>query len=212
MDERIVRTMECLRKNRMEAYYVATKAEVKEAVAKLLPENAVVGVGGSVTLSETGVLDMVRENYQLLDRYAPGLTPEQVAAIFARSFTADVYLTSSNAVTEKGELYNVDGRANRVAAIAHGPQSVIVVAGVNKIVPDLTTAVRRVKMVAAPLNAKRLHCDTYCAKTGHCKGLEGDMTDGCGSPDRICCQYLVTGMQRVAGRIKVILVGEDCGY
>lgn len=213
MDERITRTMQNLEKNRMEVYYVATKAEVKEVVAKLLPENATIGFGGSVTLSETGVQELLRQpQYHLLDRHAPGLSRPEVEDIFRRSFSADVYVTSSNAITEKGELYNVDGNANRVAAIAYGPQSVIVVAGINKIVPDLPAAIRRVKTIAAPLNTRRLNCDTYCNKTGHCLHVDGEMAEGCSSPDRICCHYLVSGYQRKPGRLKVILVGEACGY
>lgn len=213
MDDRITRTMENLRKNRMEVHYVDTKAEVANTVKSLMPENATVAFGGSVTLQETGVIDMVHQSaFSVLDRYAPDLSRAEIEEIFRRSFAADVYLTSTNAITEKGELYNVDGNANRVAAIAYGPQSVIIVAGVNKIVPDLAAAIHRVKTVAAPRNAKRLHCDTYCAKTGYCRGLEGDMTDGCGSPERICSEYLVSGFQRKPNRIKIVLVGEDCGY
>lgn len=213
MDDRITRTIENLRKNRMEVHYVDAKAEVANTVKSLMPENATVAFGGSVTLQETGVIDMVHQSaFSVLDRYAPGLSRAEIEEIFRRSFAADVYLTSTNAITEKGELYNVDGNANRVAAIAYGPQSVIVVAGVNKIVPDLAAAIYRVKTVAAPCNAKRLNCDTYCAKTGHCCGLEGDMTDGCGSPQRICSEYLVSGFQRNPNRIKIVLVGEDCGY
>ena len=115
-------------------------------------------------------------------------------------------------MTERGELYNVDGFANRVAAIANGPKKVIMVVGINKIVPDLDAAIRRVKTIAAPLNTKRLNCDTYCYHTGVCMGLEGGMTDGCNAPGRICCNYLVSAHQRHPDRITVILVGEPCGY
>ena len=111
---------------------------------------------------------------------------------------------SSNAVTEEGELYNVDGNSNRVAALAYGPDSVIVVAGCNKIVPDIAAAVERVKKIAAPVNATRLHCSTPCAKTGECMN--------CHSDGRICCNYLVSAQQRHQDRIKVILVGEELGY
>ena len=112
-----------------------------------------------------------------------------------------------------GELFNVDGNSNRVAALCFGPASVIVVVGCNKIVPTLHDAIRRVKQIAAPENAVRLHCRTYCASAGHCQGLDSDeMTAGCGSEGRICCNYVVSAHQRVPGRIKVILVGEPLGY
>ena len=208
------RVAEALRANNMNATCVAKREEVAPLIRQLLTVGDTVAVGGSVTLDETGVLDLLRNgDYRFLDRYAPNLTPEQVDAVLHDALCADVFLCSSNAVTEKGELYNVDGRANRVAPLAYGPKSVIVVVGCNKIVPDLTAAVRRVKTVAAPLNAKRIGCKTYCAAYGICKAADApDMTDGCTSPDRICAQYLISGRQRIAGRIHVILVGEPLGY
>ena len=121
-----------------------------------------------------------------------------------RPFFADCYLTSCNAVTEQGELYNVDGNANRVAAMTYGPKSVICVVGYNKIVPNLEAAVARVEQVAAPANAVRLHRKTPCTVTGRC--------EDCHSPDRICCTTVIHRQQRVPGRIKVILVGEELGY
>jgi len=202
-----------LRNNRMDAYYVSTISEVAPRVASLLKEGETVAVGGSMTLEETGVLSLLRNGkYIFLDRYAPALTPAQRDEVFLRSMSADTYLCSANAVTMGGELYNVDGNANRIAALAYGPKQVILVVGINKIVDDLPAAIRRVKTVAAPLNAKRLNCDTYCARVGHCAAVDGAMTDGCRSDARICCSYLVTGQQRKPGRIKVILVGEPCGY
>ena len=214
MEMQIRKTMENLRKNRMEAYYVETAAEVPEQVEALLREGDVVGVGGSMTLEETGVMALLRSGkYRFLDRYAPGLTPEQIRQIFIDSFSADAYLCSANAVTMNGELYNVDGNSNRVAAICFGPRSVILVVGCNKIVPDIDAAVRYVKQVSAPANAARLHCATYCASAGVCQGMEkGAMTAGCGTDERICCNYVVSARQREAGRIKVILVGEPLGY
>lgn len=197
----------------MNPQIVATKADVLPLVEQLLHEGDTVAVGGSVTLNETGIIDHLRSGkYEFLDRYAEGLTREQVEDIFRRSFFADAYLCSSNAITEQGELYNVDGNANRIAAIAYGPKKVIIVAGINKLVKDLDEAARRVKTCAAPCNTRRLGCDTYCNKIGHCMGVNGGMTDGCASNARICCSYLITGFQRQPDRIHVILVEEDCGY
>ena len=172
-----------------------------------------VAVGGSETLKESGVLELLRSgDYQFIDRYAPGLTPEQVRRVFLDSLSADAYLCSANAVTMRGELYNVDGNGNRVAALCYGPASVIVVAGRNKLVSDLDEAVSRVKRMAAPANALRLSKETYCARTGRCLGLGSpSCTDGCTVPDRICSTYVVHGWQQEKSRIKVILVEEDLG-
>lgn len=205
--------MENLRKNHLNPQYVPKKEEVLPLIERILSEGDTVAVGGSVTLDEIGALDLLRcGKYQFLDRYAEGLTREQIEEIFRRSFFADAYLCSSNAITEQGELYNVDGTGNRVAAIAYGPKKVIIVAGINKIVKDLDEAARRVKTCAAPPNTRRLGFETYCNKTGHCAMVDGGMTAGCAADLRICCSYLITGFQRKTDRIYVILVGEECGY
>lgn len=203
-----------LRKNNMAAYCVQSKEDILPLLKTLLNSGDTVAVGGSMTLFESGVIDWLRSgDYHFLDRYQEGLTPDELTDIFSKSLTADVFLCSSNAVTRDGSLYNVDGHANRVSPIAFGPKMVIMVVGCNKIVNDLSSAVHRVKTVAAPLNAKRLNCQTPCALTGVCMAADSDRyTDGCQSPDRICSQYLISGPQRVAGRIHVILVGETLGF
>ena len=213
MTEIIQKVTKNLRKNRMMADYVATKEEALALVKQLIPVGATVATGGSRSLDETGISALLRNgDYVFFDRNNPALTAEEKASMTAKGATADVYLCSTNALTESGELYNVDGFSNRVAAIANGPKKVILVVGINKIVPDLQTAVRRVKTIAAPLNTKRLNCDTYCRTTGVCMGLDGGMMDGCHSPARICCSYLVSAQQRVENRIHVILVGENRGF
>ena len=208
--------MEALRANRLEAYYVETKEEAAGQAAALLREGDVIAAGGSMTLGETGIREMLRRGpYRFLDRDRAGLSREQVEEIYREAFRADAYLCSANAVTERGELYNVDGNSNRVAAILYGPKSVIVVAGCNKIVPDLAAAVHRVKTQAAPKNCARLSCATFCREAGECVSLRQDspeMPEGCRSEARICCNYVVSAYQRQQGRIKVILVGEPLGY
>ena len=213
MNETVQKVIDALRKNRMLAEYIPHKEDVVPLVESLIPAGNTVATGGSRTLDETGVTKLLRgSKYTFFDRNNPALTPEEKAEMTAKSATADVYLCSSNAITEQGELYNVDGFSNRVAAIANGPKKVILIVGVNKIVPDLNAAIRRVKTIAAPLNTKRLNCDTYCRQTGVCMGLDGGMTDGCHSPGRICCSYLISAQQRVENRIHVILVGESLGF
>ena len=128
-----------------------------------------------------------------------------------RALGADAYITSSNAITEDGRLFNVDGNGNRIAALCFGPKSVIVIAGKNKIVKTIEEAQLRVKTVAAPKNCQRLSCNTYCSKTGSCAAKD-EPFGGCDSKDRICSTYVVTSYQRNAGRIKVIIVDENLGY
>lgn len=214
--EQIEKTMAALRKNNMQAHYVETKEQAKALVCSLLEKGSTVTHGGSVTLAQIGMTEVLKSgDYIYLDRSAEGLTREQVEEIYRKSFFADTYLTSANAITENGELYNVDGNSNRVAAILYGPKSVIVIAGINKIVPDIRAAVQRVKRTAAPKNTVRLNCKTPCAVTGECISLKKENSfacDGCKSEARICCNYVVTAQQRHKDRIKVILVGEELGY
>ena len=215
MDERISNAMKALEKNNMKPYYCETKEDALQLIGELIPKGATVTHGGSVTLAEVGATQLLSSGvYNYLDR-SKCQTREEQQKLYRDSYFADVFLTSSNAVTENGELYNVDGNANRVSAIAFGPKSVIAVVGVNKLVKDLEEAALRVKTIAAPRNTVRLGLSTPCAKTGRCISLSQEcpsMTDGCHSPERICCTYLVSGQQREKDRIKVIIVGETLGY
>ena len=202
---RMERTAEALRKNNMYCECADSKEEALEIVSELINDGDTVAVGGSMTLFETGIIDMLRDgSYNFLDRYEKGLTREEVQEIFVKSFASDVYLTSTNAITEKGELYNVDGNGNRVAAMLYGPKSVIVVAGYNKIVKDIEAAKARVEEVAAPANCVRLNMGTPCVTAGKCCH--------CNSEGKICCDTVIMGKQRTPDRIKVILVGEELGY
>lgn len=210
----IEKTAAALEKNNMKPFIAETKEQALEIAASLLKDGDTVASGGSMTLKETGVSDLLASGkYNFLDR--TGLSGDELKKCFRAAFSADVYFSSANAITENGELYNVDGNANRIAAITFGPDSVVIIAGYNKIVPDLDSAIRRVKECAAPPNAVRLGLETYCGKEGHCCNMtcsEGDFADGCKSRGRMCCSFLVTSHQRAKDRIKVILVGEKLGY
>lgn len=211
----IEKTIEALKSNRMDVHYVRTAEEAKALALSMIPEGSICVNGGSVTLAETGIIDALKNgNYNYVDRMIPDLTQEQKDEAMRAAFGADFYLSSANAITEDGELYNVDGNSNRVAALLWGAKNVIVVAGINKLVKNLDEAVLRVKTVAAPKNAVRLSCNTPCAKLGHCISLErnGGMTDGCKTPARICANFTVMAYQRHASRVKVILVEESLGY
>ena len=219
MDEKIMhkinKTLDSLRRHNMAAYYVETKEEVLPLLESLMNDGETVTHGGSETLKQCGVIDLLNSGrYNYLDR-SKAADREEVEEIYRKSFSADTYLTSSNAVTEGGLLFNVDGNSNRVAAICYGPKQVIFICGFNKIVKDLDEAVVRLKTVASPKNTKRLGCDTYCAREGECLAMGRDasyMCDGCKSPERICCNYVVSARQRHKDRMKVIIVGEELGY
>ena len=211
----IIKTVESLKKNNMETFVVKNREEARALALSMIPEGSVCASGGSVTLKECGVIDAIKEGaYTYLDRSAPGLTDEERDELMLRAQSCDVYLSSSNAVTEDGELYNVDGNSNRVSNLLYGPKKVIFVVGVNKIVKDLDEAVVRVKTIAAPLNCKRLNCDTPCAKTGKCISLMqgGNMPKGCNSDGRICVNFTIMARQRKKDRVKIILVEEELGY
>lgn len=205
INKKVKRTMEALEKNNMEAYLVSNKEELLDKIKDICKEGEVVSVGGSMTLFETGVIDFLRSGrYEFLDRYKEGLSPKDIKDVFRKSFSADSYFTSSNAITENGWLYNVDGNGNRVAAMLYGPDKVIVVAGVNKIVKNLESAIERNKEVSGPANCVRLNRNTPCTKIGYCAD--------CNSNERICNEYTLIKRQGLKGRIKVILLEENFGY
>ncbi len=193
-----------LEKRHMEGYYCHTSEEAVKKVLELIPEGSSIGWGGSVTLSETGVMDALKQgNYKMIDRMA-GKTPEETKQLYAQICCSDYFLTSTNAITIDGELINIDGRGNRVAFLCFGPDHVIVVAGMNKVVHSVEAGVARTRNIAAPPNTVRLNKNTPCAKTGKC----GD----CLSPDCICGQLVITRLSMVPNRIKVVLIGEELGF
>ncbi len=193
-----------LRSRHFDAYYCATKEEALRQALSLIPEGATVGWGGCASAEEIGLVDAVRKgNYHPIDRDT-AKTPEEKTQLMKQAMLAEVFLTGTNALSQDGELVNIDGTGNRVAAIVYGPDSVIVIAGMNKVCPTLEDAVTRARTVAAPLNSQRFAIQTPCNMTGTCSD--------CKSPQCICNQILITRHCRPAGRIKVILVGEDLGF
>ena len=205
MNKQVEKVITSLEKHNMKGFFVNTEEELLQTLKGLIQENSVVGVGDSVTLEETGVLDFLREgNYNFLDKYKVGITSEEKKQIYIQNFSTDTFLCSTNALTEEGELYNIDGNGSRVAPMIYGPKQVIIVAGINKLVRNLEEAERRVRNYAAPLDAKRLNKDTPCTKLGHCVD--------CKSPNRICNDFVTITGQFVKDRIKVIIVGKSLGY
>jgi len=193
-----------LAKRNMEAFYCATKEEAVALAMDLMKDGKIVGMGGAETVKEMGLLDAVKKSSLQFINRGLALTPEARKEVFLKTMACDYFLMSSNAITIDGELINIDGNANRVACLAHGPEHVLVLAGMNKVVDDITSGIARTQNVAAPANAARLKTRTPCATLGHC----GD----CQSEDCMCCQIVITRRSRHKGRIKVILIGEELGY
>ena len=214
MEKYIETTMKNLEKNGMKPFYVETKEEVVPLIQTLVQKGESVANGGSVSLKQCGVFELLSNgDYDFIDRSQ--YEGEAVREAYLKAFGCDTYFCSSNAVTERGELYNVDGNSNRVACIVYGPKQVIMVVGKNKIVPDIDAAIRHVKEVAAPKNCIRLMIPSACSKLGKCVSLTQEnpyLCDGCTADTRICCSYVISAKQRHKDRIKVILVNENLGY
>ena len=193
-----------MEKRGFEAHYCPDSETAVKTALSLMAEGSTVTWGGSMTLNETGLLKALSpDKYQLIDR-DKALTPEAKKECYRQAFSADYYLMSTNAITKDGELVNVDGNGNRVAALAYGPDHIIMMVGMNKVEPNLQAAIDRVHQKAAPANAIRLGLNTPCAQTGSCAD--------CLSPDCICAHTIITRYNRIKGRIKVILIGESLGY
>lgn len=173
-----------LEKRNMEGYYFETASACTDAILSSIPSGSIIGWGGSESLKECGLLDAIHGgSYELLDRSA-AKTPEESRQIYGRTVLSDYFLMSSNAITLDGELINIDGNGNRVACLIQGPSNVIIVAGMNKIVPDAESGIARIRNMACPANAIRLKRELPCAATGVCHD--------CLSPESFCCQIVVT--------------------
>lgn len=190
-----------LQSRNMSGYYAADREEALRLALSLIPEGSSVTMGGSMSALEIGLVDVVKAgNYNFIDR---SKFPDGHDAARA-AFDADVFLSSCNAITNDGVLVNIDGNANRVSAIAHGPKKVVMIVGMNKVCADVDGAMKRARNVAATANAQRFGLSTPCAKTGACFN--------CKSPDTICCQFLITRFSRHTDRIHVILVNDSLGF
>ena len=189
-----------LNSRNMTGHWAADKDEALRIALSLIPEGASVTMGGATSAIEIGLVDAVKNgSYEFLDR-AVGDPREALL----RGYGADVFLSGVNAITEDGVLVNIDGNANRVSYICNGPRKVIMIVGMNKVCPDVDSAVKRARSVAAVTNAQRFPVDTPCKKVGACMN--------CKSMDTICCQFLITRFCRHADRIHVILCNDALGF
>ena len=191
-----------LQSRHFDAYYCATKEEALEKAISLIPAGASVGWGGALSAQQIGLLDAINQgNYVALDRDKAANMQER-EEIQRKCLLADWFITGANALSIDGQMVNIDGNGNRVAAIVYGPKQVLVIAGMNKVVDTLESAVIHARTVAAPMNKQRFPLQTPCAVTGICGNCK---TEG------ICNQLLITRNSKPIGRIKVILVGEELG-
>ncbi len=195
--------IEKIEKRNMCGYYCATKKDCADLVLSMIGEGKSVTWGGSMSLKDCSIPERLAErgDCQVIDRAEYG---DNMQEYYLKAFTADYYLMGTNAITLDGELMNIDGNGNRVASLIFGPEKVIVLAGMNKVVSDINEAYMRIRNMASPPNTIRLGKNTPCAATGKC----GD----CMSPDCICNQIVVTRRSREKERIHVILVGEEIGF
>ena len=193
-----------LKSRHFDAYYCASRQEALEKALALIPKGATIGWGGSVTAKEIGLMDAVRSgDYRPYDR-DNAATLEERTKLMKQSLLADVFITGANALSLDGQMVNVDGNGNRLGGIVYGPDSVLVIVGMNKVTATLEDAVTRARTVAAPMNKQRFPAQTPCEVTGVCADCK---SEGC-----ICNQILITRHCRPAGRIKFIIVGEDLGF
>jgi hypothetical protein len=203
-EKQVERTINALKKNNFEAHFVPNSKAALEEVMKQIPDGTTVGVGGSVTLTQTGILEALgKRNVHLIWPAQQAKNMDERQELIRKSFSSDIFLSSTNAITEDGKLFNVDAFGNRVGAMFVGPKKTIIVAGMNKIAKDLEAAEKRVKEWVAPQNIKRLNRKTPCAETGVCAD--------CSSPDRICNVYVTLAKRPTRTGIVIILVGEKLG-
>ena len=202
-DNKGPKVAEALTKRHFEAYYVSDKDAAVKKILEIIPKNHSVAWGGTMTMDQLGLKDKLKAaGYALIDRDT-GSTPEERELIMHKALSCGSFIMSSNAITEDRQLFNIDGKGNRVAALIYGPENVVIIAGMNKVVKNMDEAYARVRSYAAPANAQRFDIDTPCKKTGECFD--------CMSASTICAQFVQTRICKPAGRIKVVLIGEELG-
>ena len=193
-----------LKSRHFDAYYCATKEEALQKALSLIPQGASVGWGGAMSAQQIGLMDAVRAGeYRVLDREACQ-TPQEREDMMRQCLLSDVFITGANGISLDGQMVNIDGNGNRVAAIVYGPKEIIVVAGMNKVEDTIEAAVTRARTVAAPMNQQRFGLPNPCTATATCAD--------CKCETSICNQILITRHCRPVGRIKFVLVGEDLGF
>lgn len=199
------KTAAALVKNNFKAVYIANRKEAVEKILEMIPADASVGIAGSWTIKEIGIDVLLKERGNTVYNHnVPGLSKEESLAIRYQELTSDVFITGSNAITMEGEIINVDNTGNRVASMIFGPKKVIVLVGANKIVPDCKSGIERVKLIAAPINNKRLDYKNPCVINGRCMDCQG--------PNRICNVTTIMHKKPAGADFHVFIIGEDLGF
>lgn len=195
-----------LEKRRMSGSYAPNAAQAKEEILAMIPEGATVYRGGSMTTVTLGLWEKLSEmpGVRVLDPYKPGLAPEDAFKLRLEGMGADFMIASSNAITLDGKLVNLDATGNRIAAMSFGPKKVLLVVGMNKVAPDLESAMARVKHYSAPVNTIRLGLANPCKEKGLCFD--------CKTAQRICNMWSIIEGHMIQDRIHVKLIGENLGY
>ncbi len=205
MEKDIRECINNLSKNGFDTHFVEDVYEAKSLLFEMSKPYLTFGIGGSDTVRSIGIVQQLKDAGKIVyDHWIEGLTKEQDLELRLMQGRCDCFLCSANAITVSGELVNVDGIGNRVSAMCFGPKKVIVVAGINKIVPDISSAIKRIKEIAAPLRAKSLGLSTPCVKTGKCTE--------CDSPQRICRITTIIHKKPVLTDLSVIIVNKQLGY
>jgi L-lactate utilization protein LutB len=210
MDARISRTIENLKKHNINCFFVDDERKAQEKVLEIVEPGASVGMGGSMSVHSIGVVpELEKRNtmYNPYDREGKVDKTKNQTAIRKKGLVADYFLTGTNSITEDGYIVNTDGRGNRIGAMAFGPKKLILVAGVNKLVPDLDGALERIRTVAAPLNGKRHSWDDIPCSTTNDPDCEQ-----CTSSHRQCNSTLIIHNSRDPKRINIVLVNKNLGY
>ena len=205
---RLADLKKALESNNFEVFLANDASHAKKIVLEeIVPKTGAKSVswGGSMTYMATGVYQTLKDvpGLEVIDTYDKSVSPEEMLEMRRRSLQVDLFITGTNAVTETGQLINLDMTGNRVAAITFGPRHVVIIVGRNKIVSDLEEGMNRIKNYAAPTNAMRLDKKTPCVKTSYC--------EECKSPDRICNTWTITEKSYPKGRVKVVLINQVLG-
>ncbi|MCX7857881.1 MAG: lactate utilization protein [Deltaproteobacteria bacterium] len=201
----VERTIKKLTENGFKASYFEDRNTLRESVLSIIPPGATIGVGGSVTVRELGIVEILNgRGFTVYDHWKEGLSNEERARIRKAHLTCQVFITGTNAITEDGEIVNIDGIGNRVASMIYGPETVIVIAGYKKIVKNLQSAIERIKSIAAPMNAKRLNLTLPCSEYGYCTN--------CKSEKRICRILTVIQKRPPETEMYIFIINEDIGF
>lgn len=204
LDSRIKSLISNLKSRNIDAFFLESFNEMNEKLLKIIPDNCTIGVGHSITVQSSGIIKRLIERGNIVFDKTTAIDKEESKKIKKMALTSDWYITGTNAISLEGHIVNIDHSGNRVAAMIYGPDNVVIIVGVNKIVDSLSDAISRVRNIASPLNAKRAGFTPPCVKLNKCVD--------CKSKERVCNSLVIIEGQEVIGRMKVFIVNESAGF